>query len=264
MSNKGDYSRIREMFYPSVCVPEENDVSLKAFIIHGLKTFNDMREKNKGRKIIYTGHDKRCSLSLYMTSIFNKSAELTEIEMRGRCYSLPPLLAKLKGNMDAEFSEFSTEDLEPDLRTDIGRYKNGNQSNLGQLAVYFAPTPYHQESIRKAELRNRKRSPKISARTLDNVLDADSINLLSSAARIISENFFYIDDDDSNDLIQESCIITQPQPGDYSWKYNMKTANGRELCSSVLEQLESWFELVKSTFSYPTYHQPKIVDILGG
>ncbi|MBS3118158.1 hypothetical protein J4417_00565 [Candidatus Woesearchaeota archaeon] len=266
MEDRPDYVRIGELFYPLIKSDKEKttpQIDLTGFITHAVAAFRQGgRIKNdEAKKFVYFGTGKRYHLALSLISA-NRKTKLTEISMIGESNNLVSVLSLLNGNLRAEFSEVYLERLENTLKQNLIRNRRGNTSQLGQLNVYLTPSPENQILIKQAEWQNPTRLSFSSnlVRTLENLLGADSIALLSNAGSIRINNFFYAEDDYNQELIQESSTITQPNAGIYSWNYQIKTANGSGLPEALLDSLNRWFDLIKNGFDQQSYSLLEVVE----
>jgi hypothetical protein len=278
-----DLSRIKEFFYSEVG-EDSLKISLENFIRYAFIAYSDRFTQIRNahpREVIYPGTDSELSL---LVRLENERTDLYGLRIKGIVGDFSRLIRSLRGNLTADFSNLCLGDIPDKTRESLNRKRRGNYSQIGIFGFYFG-SPESDNIKRVVSERNKgifkkERAPEGIGSTqnpryvfgMKNIIKViskkenplpDSMRaLLSKASKISIENSAYVDDDSEKQLYHEKGIIINRANGEYLLNYNIRTADECGLSSSLLEQLNSIFDLVKKRFYKNSFKRLKIINPL--
>ena len=189
----------------------------------------------------------------------NQEPEINVVEMRGRTKEILPILSKLDGALSATIPAGYTYERYNFMRytsIPISQRKEilkDSYLHRGVVRLSFSKDPNMPFDIRQIVIKDTYDDGRQKPLSLDLILSSsDKIvsfakDMLSVADEITVQNFDYVDNNPSKDLIIESCLIRPVRNSKnniVSWDYHVTSLNNQPLQASILPHLESIYEFM--------------------
>jgi len=258
-----DFSRLGEIFYPQVG-EQVKEVSLKGFLESAFNTYHKRylsANRAEGlREVSYKGeHGSKIS---FHVSGERRVPDLSGLEIKGSTHDFDALFGLLRGNLNAEYSGLSLDEIVEPIREQILNSKNPEFVQVGHLGLYFSPDDDYNPLLKRLNLQKKKIKPfgfsYVPITLHESHLDDGSFNLIKAAEKISIHNLCYVEDDPKQDSVIETCDIIQSENENYLFTYGIKVVNHNSLPAKSFDTLSSIFELTIINFSQESFKTIKL------
>ncbi|MBI1969579.1 hypothetical protein HYS48_02700 [Candidatus Woesearchaeota archaeon] len=263
-----DFSKVGELFFEEVGT-RPKEIALQQFVEHALHAYQKEQlavGDFTTKQVTYGNPATQTHLS-FLVSASRGQPAIFGLQLAGMGNAFAAFFDPLQGYLTAEYTGLPfpevDETLAPRILQSLGEQQaQGNMHSAFVGSLHLSLTP--ELSITKAALEHRKRKllgrEIVPVRLEDAVLDESARALLASAQRVSVSNSFYRRQNPHDELIQESCDITQPVRGTYQVTYRVQSAAGNALPPEAFPRAEKIFDAIKHGLDATAYGTMKTIN----